>query len=75
MFWSSSVPKPTKTLLLPLKKVRHREARLNNLGAGGSGGGGGGGGGGEKHEEYGEVVRRRRWRTTTFGERERESLG
>ncbi len=68
MFWSFSVPQPTKTLLLPLKKVRHREARLNNLGAGGSGGGGGGGGG-EKHEEYGEVVRRS-WRTTTFGKRE-----
>jgi len=54
--------------------VRHREAGLNNLGAGGSGGGG------QKHEEYGEVVRRkRRWRTTTIvkreRERERESLG
>ncbi len=73
MFWSFPVPQPTKTLLLPLKELLHREARLNNLGAGGSGGGGGGGGGGEKHEEYGEVVRRsrsRRWRTTAFGKRE-----
>ncbi len=38
MFWSFPVPQPTKTLLLPLKKVLHREARLNNLRAGGIGG-------------------------------------
>jgi hypothetical protein len=70
VFWSFPVPQPTKTLLLPLKKVLHSEARLNNLRAGGIGGGGGGGGG-EKHEEYGEVVRRsRRWRTTAFGKRD-----